>query len=377
MTAGFLVVFGLLGIVLDGFISSIESWLPWVTIVLGLGLLPFGVMLLRGRSLNLRLPLPTRGAQDRQLLSVFLFGVSYALVSLSCTIPLFIAVVSTTFTSANFVSGMATFVAYALGMGVVLIALTVALALARQSLVRSMRRVLPYVYQVSGVLLLVAGVYVAYYGWYELRVAHGDTSGGGAGRLGLQPERHHQHLDPAHRTGAHRHRAGRRHRGGRRHRRWAGASARPEPRCSPSCWPTPGCARSSTLRSRFGFMAFHGGSLEKGTDDIAAAAAERCGASLYAVIQPPDLRWHLPVGRDRPGRLARAGRLPGPRRGGGGRARLRTARTASPPSCWAAPAGSWPGPCPARCAPPCPTTRWSTSWTTSPASCGACTPTTR
>jgi cytochrome c-type biogenesis protein len=180
MTAGFLVVFGLLGIVLDGFISSIESWLPWITIVLGLGLLPFGVMLLRGRSLNLRLPLPTRGAQDRQLLSVFVFGVSYALVSLSCTIPLFIAVVSTTFTSANFVSGMATFLAYALGMGVVLIALTVALALARQSLVRSVRRILPYVYQVSGVLLLVAGVYVAYYGWYELRVAHGDTSGGGA-----------------------------------------------------------------------------------------------------------------------------------------------------------------------------------------------------
>jgi cytochrome c-type biogenesis protein len=180
MTAGFLVVFGLLGIVLNRFVSSIESWLPWVTIVLGLGLLPFGVMLLRGRSFNLRLPLPTRGTKDRQLLTVFVFGVSYALVSLSCTIPLFIAVVSTTFTSANFVSGVATFVAYALGMGVVLIALTVALALARQSLVRWMRRILPYVYQVSGVLLLVAGAYVAYYGWYELRVNHGDTSGGGA-----------------------------------------------------------------------------------------------------------------------------------------------------------------------------------------------------
>jgi phage replication-related protein YjqB (UPF0714/DUF867 family) len=48
------------------------------------------------------------------------------------------------------------------------------------------------------------------------------------------------------------------------------------------------------LRSRFGFMAFHGGSLEKVTDDIAVEAAEEAGASLYAVIQPPDLRWHLP-----------------------------------------------------------------------------------
>jgi phage replication-related protein YjqB (UPF0714/DUF867 family) len=56
----------------------------------------------------------------------------------------------------------------------------------------------------------------------------------------------------------------------------------------------PGVSERLELRSRFGFMAFHGGSLEKGTDLVAAAAAQRSGASLYAVIQPPDLRWHLP-----------------------------------------------------------------------------------
>ena len=41
-------------------------------------------------------------------------------------------------------------------------------------------------------------------------------------------------------------------------------------------------------------MAFHGGSLEQGTDDMAVAAAEQAGASVYAVVQPPDLRWHVP-----------------------------------------------------------------------------------
>ena len=56
----------------------------------------------------------------------------------------------------------------------------------------------------------------------------------------------------------------------------------------------PGVEEVSELRSRFGFMAFHGGNLEKGTDEIALAAAERSGASTYAIIQPPDLRWHLP-----------------------------------------------------------------------------------
>jgi phage replication-related protein YjqB (UPF0714/DUF867 family) len=56
----------------------------------------------------------------------------------------------------------------------------------------------------------------------------------------------------------------------------------------------PGVEEVVELRSAFGFMAFHGGNLEANTDVIAAAAAERAGASLYAVVQPPDLRWHIP-----------------------------------------------------------------------------------
>ena len=56
----------------------------------------------------------------------------------------------------------------------------------------------------------------------------------------------------------------------------------------------PGVEELCELRSRFGVLAFHGGSLERGTDTIAVAAADRAGASLYVVRQPPDLRWHIP-----------------------------------------------------------------------------------
>jgi phage replication-related protein YjqB (UPF0714/DUF867 family) len=40
-------------------------------------------------------------------------------------------------------------------------------------------------------------------------------------------------------------------------------------------------------------MAFHGG-LEGGTLEIASAAADASGASLYTVDQPVALRWHVP-----------------------------------------------------------------------------------
>jgi phage replication-related protein YjqB (UPF0714/DUF867 family) len=56
----------------------------------------------------------------------------------------------------------------------------------------------------------------------------------------------------------------------------------------------PGVQETVTLRSSFGFLAFHGGSLERMTDVIATEAARRAGASLYAVVQPPGLRWHIP-----------------------------------------------------------------------------------
>lgn len=47
-------------------------------------------------------------------------------------------------------------------------------------------------------------------------------------------------------------------------------------------------------------MAYHGGDLEVGTDQIATAVAEATGASLYTIRQPDGLRWHIPSRRFRP-----------------------------------------------------------------------------
>jgi len=56
----------------------------------------------------------------------------------------------------------------------------------------------------------------------------------------------------------------------------------------------PGVAQLLELRSHVGFLALHGGAQDRVTDQIAAGAASRSGASLYAVVQPPTLRWHIP-----------------------------------------------------------------------------------
>ena len=61
----------------------------------------------------------------------------------------------------------------------------------------------------------------------------------------------------------------------------------------------PGVEEVCELRGRFGFMAFHGGSLEAMTDRIASEAAERSGASYYGVHQPKGLRVAHPVDEGR------------------------------------------------------------------------------
>ncbi|GAC1536413.1 MAG: hypothetical protein NVS3B12_19400 [Acidimicrobiales bacterium] len=56
---------------------------------------------------------------------------------------------------------------------------------------------------------------------------------------------------------------------------------------------TAGVEERVILRGRFGFLAFHAG-VEGGTDVVASKAAEASGASLYCLVQPPSVRWHLP-----------------------------------------------------------------------------------
>jgi phage replication-related protein YjqB (UPF0714/DUF867 family) len=59
----------------------------------------------------------------------------------------------------------------------------------------------------------------------------------------------------------------------------------------------PGVDERCSLRGPFGLMAIHGGGLEAMTDVVAATAAERAGASYYAVVHPDEVDHHLPSAR--------------------------------------------------------------------------------
>lgn len=169
MTLGFVTVFAGAGMIIEWVSGEFQAQLWWITMLIGIGLTAIGTAALVGRDIILRLPHLERGGDSRALRSMFLFGVSYAIASLGCTIPTFLVAVSRSFRSESFVSGLASFVVYALGMGVVITFVTVCVALAKHGLVNHMRRVLPYVGRIAGGLLVLAGLYTVWYGWWERR----------------------------------------------------------------------------------------------------------------------------------------------------------------------------------------------------------------
>ncbi|MEO3859838.1 cytochrome c biogenesis protein CcdA [Acrocarpospora sp. B8E8] len=176
MTAGFVTVFGLFGLVVTPLAVSIGRYLPWVTIAIGVALLGLGLWLLTGRELLIRTPKIAGGRPTTSPASLYGYGLSYAVASLSCTAGPFLAITSASLTSDGVLGGLAVFVSYALGMGLVVALLSLTVALARAVVVARLRRILPHVSRISGALLVLAGLYVAYYGWYELRVFSGAST---------------------------------------------------------------------------------------------------------------------------------------------------------------------------------------------------------
>jgi cytochrome c biogenesis protein CcdA len=175
MAAGFVIVFGGFGLLTVSVASTVQRYLPYVTLLIGVVLVALGIWLLTGREITALRPLAggARWAPTARLGSMFGYGVSYAIASLSCTVGPFLAVTAAGLRNGSVPDAAAVYLAYAAGFTLVVGVLAVAAALASSAVVDRMRRIVPYVNRISGALLLVVGGYVGYYGLYEIRLFAG------------------------------------------------------------------------------------------------------------------------------------------------------------------------------------------------------------
>ena len=167
VSVGFIVLFGVVGVPISLGAQGIATSFAWVGLAVGVLLMVAGAYLLAGGKLynNLAASLSSRlgNPNSRGVLSYFTFGVAYAIASLSCTLPIFLIVIGASLTSNNLWDSIRGFILYGLGMGSVILALTIGMALFKSAAGRVFRKVLPYMGTVSAILLLLTGMFLVYY----------------------------------------------------------------------------------------------------------------------------------------------------------------------------------------------------------------------
>jgi cytochrome c-type biogenesis protein len=163
-TAGFLVILAAVGIVIAAGGQWLTSVFPYTGLAIGAIMAGLGLwLLITHRTLGILAASRVTVSPQRNLRNVFLFGIAYATGSLSCTLPIFLVVVGSSLGSQDLMTSFVQFIGYGLGMGTILIAVTVGAALFRGAVAKGLRSVMPYVHRISALFLVGAGAYLAYY----------------------------------------------------------------------------------------------------------------------------------------------------------------------------------------------------------------------
>jgi len=166
---GFVGLFALVGLPVSFGVAMVARAVPWAGLATGALLALAGFVALAGWRLGLPFHVRVPVRRERRLGAMLLFGVGYGAASLGCTLPLFLTLIA----ASGGPDKLTVFAAYAIGTAVVLMALAVLVALAREGIARTVRPLLPFMGRIAGALLVIAGGYLVYF-WARLRF--GDTA---------------------------------------------------------------------------------------------------------------------------------------------------------------------------------------------------------
>lgn len=164
ITLGFMVLFSTIGLAVSLSGQALLHIFPVAGIIIGVVLASLGLWLLfRGGSVGISAASRVTMTFNRNMRNAFLFGIVYAVASLSCTLPIFLLVVGSALAAQGVAQAFLQFVSYSLGMGFLLAVVIVSTAFFKGALNRYLHRVMPYVHEISAVFLIGAGGYLIFY----------------------------------------------------------------------------------------------------------------------------------------------------------------------------------------------------------------------
>ena len=172
MGVGIVGVFAIFSLIFFPISTSIQKYLPYVTSFLGVLILIFGVALLFKGPVLLKKIWSPNVSPTGSWVTYILYGVTFALGSISCTIGPFLAVTSTTL-GASLVESLLTYVLYGLGFVVTISILAIFTALSKDLLIKKIRGAGGALEKFMGGLMALIGLYLIYFGINELAFQYG------------------------------------------------------------------------------------------------------------------------------------------------------------------------------------------------------------
>ncbi len=173
-TLAFVTVFAIVGAIITAGGRQLTKIFPFAGLLIGIGMAALGVYLLvTHKTLGIAAASRVKVNRKRTLGNAFGFGITYAVGSLSCTLPIFLVVVGNALASDSPLTAFGQFIGYALGMGVVLVATIVGSALFQQAVSTWLNRLTPYVHRLSAMFLIGSGAYLVYYWVFIAKLSPG------------------------------------------------------------------------------------------------------------------------------------------------------------------------------------------------------------
>ena len=164
---GVLSLFLFVGLITGFALNFIRSIMEWVGLLLGVGLITIGIWLMNGgrlyTGLTARIGQSIGNPTQISLKGFFLFGVSYGVASLSCTLPIFLSVVGINLNGSSIYDSMMQFALYGAGMGAMILFVTLSMAILKGVMIRYIKLALPYVERIGVFLVVLSGMYIVFY----------------------------------------------------------------------------------------------------------------------------------------------------------------------------------------------------------------------
>lgn len=163
-TLGFVVLFLTIGVIISVGGNWMVNAFPYGGFFIGISMACLGIWLLvRNKPFGLVAASRIGSPNYKGPVGIFLFGIAYGVASLSCSLPIFLVVVGSAVSTGNFLLGVVQFLSYSLGMGIILILVTIGVLFFKGAVNQFGAKVIPHVETIGALSLIISGAYLTYY----------------------------------------------------------------------------------------------------------------------------------------------------------------------------------------------------------------------